>query len=182
MKPLLFAALCLSAGCASGQYVLGPDSQPQDGVPKGAVSKHVLAPGKYYPGTPHNYSIYVPAQYDASKPTAFMIFLDGSGSLGNQQRVPVVFDNLIAKHDLPPMIGIFVDPGVLPASRVTNGVQQTTCSAFYLAEPHSRFLFLKFLVVPLHGVVRRVVRRLLRICRRAVRDRVGDLSAARQQR
>ena len=29
-------------------------------------------------------------------------------------RVPVVFDNLIAKHDLPPMIGIFVDPGILP--------------------------------------------------------------------
>jgi sugar lactone lactonase YvrE len=27
----------------------------------------------------------------------------------------VVFDNLIAKHELPPMIGIFVDPGVLPA-------------------------------------------------------------------
>ena len=36
-------------------------------------------------------------------------------SLNNNVRVPVVFDNLIAKHDLPPLIGIFVDPGVLPA-------------------------------------------------------------------
>ena len=45
-----------------------------------------------------------------------MIFLDGSGRLGNSERVPVVFDNLIAKGDLPPMIGIFVDPGVLPAA------------------------------------------------------------------
>ena len=44
-----------------------------------------------------------------------MIFLDGSQALGNGMRVPVVFDNLIAKHDLPPMIGIFVDPGILPA-------------------------------------------------------------------
>jgi sugar lactone lactonase YvrE len=43
-----------------------------------------------------------------------MIFLDGSQALGNSMRVPVVFDNLIAKHDLPPMIGIFVDPGILP--------------------------------------------------------------------
>ena len=85
-------------------YTLGPDSQPQDGVPKGTVTKFVLPPGKSYPGTPHNCAVYVPAQYDASKPTPFMIFLDGSQALGNGMRVPVVFDNLIAKHDLPPMI------------------------------------------------------------------------------
>src|SRR5262249_48499164 len=70
---------------------------------------------KFYPGTPHNYAIYVPAQYDAAKPAPFMIFLDGSGALSDNVRVPVVFDNLIAKHDLPPLIGIFVDPGILPA-------------------------------------------------------------------
>ena len=43
-----------------------------------------------------------------------MIFLDGSQALGNSMRVPVVLDNLIAKHDLPAMIAIFVDPGILP--------------------------------------------------------------------
>src|SRR5260370_8850014 len=96
-------------------YSLGPDSQPQDGVPKGTVTKHVLAAGVFYRGTPHNYAVYVPAQYDAEKPTAFMVFLDGSGYLGDGIRVPVVLDNLIAKHEVPPMIGIFVDPGVLPA-------------------------------------------------------------------
>ena len=96
-------------------YAFGPDSQAQEGVPKGTVTKHVLPPGVFYPGTPHNYAVYVPAQYDASKPTAFMVFLDGSGYLGDGIRIPVVFDNLIAKHELPPMIGIFVDPGVLPA-------------------------------------------------------------------
>lgn len=141
MKPLLFAALCLTASCASGQYVLGPDSQPQEGVPKGIITKHVLAPGKYYPGTPHNYSIYVPAQYDASKPTAFMIFLDGSGSLGNAQRVPVVFDNLIAKHDLPPMIGIFVDPGVLPAASPQVMSRYERCYEYdSLSTRYSQFL------------------------------------------
>jgi gluconolactonase len=57
----------------------------------------------------------VPAQYDASKPIPFMIFLDGSQALGDSMRVPVVLDNLIAKHDLPAMIAIFVDPGILPA-------------------------------------------------------------------
>jgi sugar lactone lactonase YvrE/predicted esterase len=107
----LFAAVSLQAQ----SYSLGPDSQPQGGVPNGTVTKHVLPAGVFYPGTPHNYAVYVPAQYDAKRPTAFMVFLDGSGYLGDGIRVPVVLDNLIAKHEVPPMIGIFVDPGVLPA-------------------------------------------------------------------
>jgi sugar lactone lactonase YvrE len=96
-------------------YSLGPDSQPQPDVPKGVLTRHVLAPGKFFPGTPHTYQVYVPAQYEASRPVASMIFLDGSGYAGNNVRVPVVLDNLIAKRDVPPMIAIFVDPGIMPA-------------------------------------------------------------------
>lgn len=116
MRQILFSLLLLSAALSlhAEDYALGPDSQPQASVPKGTVTRYTLAPGKYYPGTPHSYAVYVPAQYDAAKPTPFMIFLDGSGAMGNGVRAPIVFDNLIAKHDLPPMIGIFIDPGVLP--------------------------------------------------------------------
>jgi sugar lactone lactonase YvrE len=96
-------------------YSLATDSQPQPGVPAGRVTKHVLAAGKFFPGTPHNYQVYVPAQYDASRPIAYMIFLDGSGYAGNGVRVPVVLDNLIARRDVPPMVAIFVDPGIMPA-------------------------------------------------------------------
>jgi sugar lactone lactonase YvrE len=113
----ILLALLLASICGlvrADDYALGPDSQPHDGVPKGTVTRFTLAPGKDYPGTPHNCAVYVPAEYDAGKPNPFMIFLDGSQALGNSMRVPVVLDNLIAKHDLPPMIAIFVDPGVLP--------------------------------------------------------------------
>jgi gluconolactonase len=120
MKTLIAAAALVIAGAALVaqpplDYSLGPDSQPQAGVPKGALTPHVLAPGRFFPGTPHNYQVYVPAQYDPARPIASMIFLDGSGYAGNNVRVPVVLDNLIAKRDLPPMIAIFVDPGVMPA-------------------------------------------------------------------
>jgi gluconolactonase len=107
---VLFAASSLQAQ----SYSLGPDSQLHDGVPKGTVTKRVLPAGVFYPGTPHNYAVYVPAQYEAKKATAFMIFLDGSGYQGDGIRVPVVLDNLIAKHEVPTMIAIFIDPGVLP--------------------------------------------------------------------
>ena len=49
-------------------YSLGADAQPQANVRAGTVSKHVLAPGKYFPGTPHNYQVYVPAGADEGRP------------------------------------------------------------------------------------------------------------------
>src|SRR5215468_3722217 len=141
MKNRFVLLVCAAAISCAQDYPLGPDSQPQPGVPNGAVTKATLAPGRFYPGTPHNYSVYVPTQYDAAKPTPFMIFLDGSGRLGNGERVPVVFDNLIAKHDLPPMIGIFVDPGVLPAA---SEQAQSRFERFFeddsLSDRYSRFL------------------------------------------
>ena len=130
----------VSAAALMAQYSLGPDSQPQESVPKGTVTKHVLAAGRYYPGTPHNYAVYVPAQYDASKPTPFMIYMDGSGALGNGQRVPAVFDNLIAKHELQPMIGIFVDPGVLPAVGDAQSRFERVFEYDSLSDRFSRFL------------------------------------------
>ncbi len=96
MRPLALALLCTAPVLAQ----------------TGVVTKLQLPPGKYFPGTPHTYSVYVPAQYDAAKPTPFMIYMDGSGPA---RSIPPVFDDLIANHELPPMIGIFVDPGVLPA-------------------------------------------------------------------
>jgi sugar lactone lactonase YvrE len=140
MKALL--PILAFAGILSAQdYSLGPDSQPNPAVPKGTVTKLKLAPGKFFPGTPHDYSIYVPAQYDAARPAAFMVFLDGAGALGNGVRVPTVFDNLIAKHDLPPIIGIFVDPGVLPA--LSDSAQSRFERVFEydsLSDRYARFL------------------------------------------
>ena len=118
LRRILLALLlfCAFTALHAEDYTLGPDSQPHDGVPKGTVTPFILKPGKYYPGTPHKCAVYVPAQYDPAKPTPFMIFLDGSQALSDGVRVPTVLDNLIAKHDLPPMIAIFIDPGVLPAA------------------------------------------------------------------
>lgn len=112
----IFTLLAVCAPVLLAQRVpLGPESQPQPGVPKGSLTKYELPPGPLYPGTPHNYWVYVPAQYRAEKPAPFMIFMDGGGAVGDGQRAPVVFDNLIARGELPPLIGIFIDPGVLPA-------------------------------------------------------------------
>jgi gluconolactonase len=119
MRSLTFAALVLAGSTAFAQdYALGPDSQPRPGVPKGAVTKFTWASSQVYPGTTRDYWVYVPAQYDASKPACLMVFLDGAGFVNptGAWRVPVVFDNLIQQGAMPVTIGVFIDPGVLPAA------------------------------------------------------------------
>lgn len=94
------------------RYELGPDSQPTAGVPEGKVTRHSWT-SKIFEGTVRDYAIYVPAKYDPAKPTAVMVFQDGHAYVNKkgEYRVPVVFDNLMARGELPPIIGIFVDPG-----------------------------------------------------------------------
>jgi gluconolactonase len=89
-------------------------SAVQGGIPEGTLSSSTLAPGAVYPGTPHDYQVYVPAQLDPAQPSPYMVFLDGPWIFVDRMRTPAILDQLIATGDLPPLIGIFVDPGVLP--------------------------------------------------------------------
>ncbi len=62
--------------------------------------------------------MYVPAQYDGSQPACVMVFQDGSGYVNptGAWKVPQVFDTLIARKEMPVTIGIFINPGVVPAN------------------------------------------------------------------
>jgi enterochelin esterase-like enzyme len=99
---------------AKDDYQLGPDSLVQPDVPHGKVSKHSWK-SKAFPGTVRDYWIYVPAQYQG-EPACVMVFQDGGGYVNpkGQFRVPVVFDNLIHKKELPVTIGLFINPGTFP--------------------------------------------------------------------
>jgi enterochelin esterase family protein len=98
------------------QYVLGPDSQPQPGVPEGKVMEFMLDDSKTYPGFKHAWWLYLPPGYDGKKALPVMVFQDGGGYVtrNGAWRVPVVLENLMAKKQLPMMAAIFVNPGDTP--------------------------------------------------------------------
>ena len=110
------AAARLVAAPTDDLYRPGPDSQPQPGVPQGKVTAWEKLPSEAYPGTLHDYCVYVPAQYDAAKPAALMIFQDGQAwlRLTGDYRVPYVFDNLIHRREMPVTIAVFINPGRKP--------------------------------------------------------------------
>ncbi|MGI9472183.1 MAG: alpha/beta hydrolase [Rubripirellula sp.] len=104
----------LSVGVAvAEEYKHGPDSSPQESVPHGKVTEHEWLDSKVFPGTKRRYSVYVPAQYDGSSPAALMVFQDGHTFMGpgGDFRLPIVFDNLIAKGEMPVTIAVMIDPG-----------------------------------------------------------------------
>ncbi len=116
---LLAACIALSLVCAAARaaddYKLGPDSMEQPDVPKGKVTKHTWT-STIFPGTVRDWWLYVPAQYDAKTPACVMVFQDGGSyqDAKGQFRVPVVFDNLIHKKEMPVTIGVFLNPGNVP--------------------------------------------------------------------
>ncbi|HEY0548602.1 MAG TPA: alpha/beta hydrolase-fold protein [Verrucomicrobiae bacterium] len=105
----------------NAQYKFGPDSLPQEGVPRGEVIKMPpFTNSAVFPGTVRDWWIYVPKQYDAGKPACLMVFQDGGGYVSTASnstyRVPTVFDNLIAKKEMPVTIGVFINPGNIPVA------------------------------------------------------------------
>lgn len=97
-------------------YKLGPDSLPQDGVPKGELRGPFSLPSQVYAGTSHTYWVYVTAQYDSAKPTALMIWNDGQAMIAPEGdvRAQNVLDNLIYRREIPVMIAVFINPGRRP--------------------------------------------------------------------
>jgi enterochelin esterase-like enzyme len=142
MATLVACTLAPFAGAAD-DYQLGPDSMPHEGVPKGKVVQGKFESAKIYPGTVRDYWVYVPAQYDGSKPACLMVFQDGSGYVSDKghSRVPTVFDNLIHKGDMPVTIGIFLNPGTVPADKPgASGRSNRSFEYDSLGDQYARFL------------------------------------------
>ena len=91
----------------------GPDSYPQPGVPEGKLSEKIVHTSKIFDGMVSDYWIYVPAQYDPSKPAAVMVWQDGQGHTNRNggSRLMNVIDNLTHQKKIPVIIHIFTSPG-----------------------------------------------------------------------
>lgn len=135
------AALSRPTVAAEG-YTLGPDSQRHQGVPQGKVTERFWK-SNVFAETERKYWVYAPAQYSPAEPAAIMVFQDGGAYVSEKGdfRVPIVFDNLIARREMPVTIGLFIDPGKIP-SKEPNGKPQSNRSFEYdtLSDQYARFL------------------------------------------
>ena len=95
---ILFAGLVTSTSFA------------EDPVPKGTVKSGSFTHSVIFPGTMRSFSVFIPAQYDGSKPACVYVKTDGYNP-----REKALLETLIAAKQMPVTIGVFVTPGELPA-------------------------------------------------------------------
>ncbi len=148
---LLLSLVLLGAACpapAADDYKHGADSMRQEGVPQGTVTQHQWKDSKIFAGTERDYWIYVPAQYDKAQPASLMVFQDGGAYVAPDKdfRIPVVFDNLIHKQEMPVTIGIFISPGTFPAVQADQKPRSNRSFEYdSLGDQYARFLIDEFL-------------------------------------
>lgn len=121
----------------------GEDSKRHEGVPKGTVTKFVWK-SNLLEGTIREYYLYIPEQYNPNEAAALMVFQDGQAYVNETGdfRVPIVFDNLIHKKDIPITIGLFINPGHKSSELPENPFDANNRSIEYdsLNDTYVRFL------------------------------------------
>jgi gluconolactonase len=83
-----------------------PEGNADPALPHGEILKGTISDTAFYPGTENDFQVYVPAQYDPAKPACLLVKLDGLGDYEAN-----VLDHLIAKKEVPVMIGVGISPG-----------------------------------------------------------------------
>jgi len=91
-----------------------PEAKVDPNVPHGEFVEGSFSDSKIYPGTENHFQVYVPAEYDPAKPACLLVKLDGLGTFEG-----TVLDNLIAKKELPVIIGVGISPGSIASGGKT---------------------------------------------------------------
>ncbi len=105
------------------EYEYGPDSSPRPQSRRGRTTHLELSDSRAYPGTTRGVWVHVPAAARPDDELACMVFQDGGGYLDPDDdiRGAIVLDNLVEAGAIPPMVGLFVDPGVFPGVESAQG-------------------------------------------------------------
>ncbi|MCW3051117.1 MAG: gluconolactonase, partial [Chthonomonadales bacterium] len=97
------------AGGQSASAYVPPDLKPE-AIPRGQIKSAAFTHSLVFPGTVRPLTVFIPAQYDGSKPACVYIKTDGYNP-GEKD----FLETLIAAKQMPVTIGVFVGPGDVPA-------------------------------------------------------------------
>jgi gluconolactonase len=112
IKPLA-GTVAPSAGGAvesSPSTYIAPEIKPE-AVLKGQIKTFTFSESAIFPGTVREVTVFIPAQYDGSRPACVYVQTDGY-----HPRQKTLLETMIATREMPVTVGVFVRPGELPAT------------------------------------------------------------------
>jgi enterochelin esterase-like enzyme/sugar lactone lactonase YvrE len=132
---------CLIAVLLAGAVTSNCFAQVAPGIKAEEVSKGTTKSSSFsesvvFPGTVRNFSVFIPAQYDGSQPACVYVKTDGYNP-GEK----AILERLIAAKEMPVTIGVFVEPGNLPATVKNGFVRRNRCFEYDgVSDNNVRFL------------------------------------------
>ena len=112
VKPLAGTTTAVAPGAGEsppGTYI-PPEIKPED-IRPGELKNFTFTTSKIFPGTVRQVTVFIPAQYDSSKPACVYVKTDGFNPTER-----TLLETMIATKEIPVTIGVFVRPGDLPAT------------------------------------------------------------------
>lgn len=87
-----------------------PQVLKDENVVPGVIKQFTFAQSKVFPGTVREVTVFIPAQYDGSKPACVYVKTDGYNP-----REKALMERMIAGKEMPVAVGVFVRPGEVSA-------------------------------------------------------------------
>lgn len=94
----------------SQQSIYIPPAITPEAILQGTIKSSAFTNSMIFPGTHRTVTVFIPAQYNAATSACVYVKSDGYNSKEKE-----LLETLIATHEMPVTIGVFVTPGMLPA-------------------------------------------------------------------
>ena len=120
IKPLAGSGVAAQAEAAKPTYE-APAIKPED-IKEGTLKQFSFTQSKIFPGTVRDVTVFIPAQYDPSKPACVYVKTDGYNP-----REKTLLETMIATKEIPVTVGVFVKPGTLPAPMKGTADRRNRC-------------------------------------------------------
>ena len=110
IKPLAGSSVPVASAEAAIKPYEPPAIKPEEVLP-GVTKQFSFTESSIFPGTVREVTVFIPAQYDGSKPACVYVKTDGYNP-----REKALMETMIATKEMPVTIGVFVRPGDLPST------------------------------------------------------------------
>ncbi len=109
VRPLAGSPIPAVAAADQASTYVPPLLKPEDILP-GEIKQCQFNTSQIFPGTVRDVTVFIPAQYDGSKPVCVYVKTDGY-----RPNEKTMLETMIAGKEMPVTVGVFVRPGEVPA-------------------------------------------------------------------
>ncbi|NBV32664.1 MAG: hypothetical protein EBR81_02370 [Proteobacteria bacterium] len=135
LKPLAGSSLPLAKEEEAVAKYQPPAIKPEEILP-GTTKQFTFTQSQIFPGTTREVTVFIPAQYDGSKPACVYVKTDGYNP-----REKTLMETMIATKEMPVTVGVFVRPGELsPPMKGTMGRRNRDLEYDGVSDLNVRFL------------------------------------------